>query len=371
MSLGGIDNTLAARIHMSDASLQKILDQLDLEEQSGEQDPDPSSLGFPFRRRGVLVQLRPPFATTPSTYLVFTRSLSASELSFLHGSFVHNDSQCVALLEALNGTTHAVAGRVHRCTHADGMVHEVRVRFQEDIDPQIFCPEAVRHSVLVVDDDPMMIALARHYLEDLNAAVDEAPNGQVAVEKALAQPYDLILMDIGMPVCDGIAATRELRQKGYAGMIVAYTAMNAPDERARCIGAGLDIQVPKPCSAKDFVAVLRTAHSEVARSSLSGDVSMHDLINAFVASLPDRVISLQHALEASDLAGLIGTAAALREGGGSVGYAGIVEAAKVLEGAAKAEESGTPAANGPEEATEVEIKAAELVRQCRIARGVR
>lgn len=153
-------------------------------------------------------------------------------------------------------------------------------------------------------------------------------------------------------------------------MIVAYTAMGAPDERARCLGAGLDIQVPKPCTAKDFVAVLRTAHAEVVRSSLSGDTAMHGLINTFVASLPDRVIALQHSLEVSDAAGLIATATALREGGGSVGFGGIVEAAKLLEGAAKAQESETPAASGPE-ASEVEIKATELVRQCRTARGVR
>ena len=370
MILGDVDSNLAARIRMSDASLYKILDQLDLQERSSDPSPDPSSTGYPFRRRGVLVQLRQPSATTPSTYLVFTRSLSATELSFLHGSFVHNNSQCVALLEALNGATHAMAGRVSRCTHIDGMVHEVRVQFHDNIDPQIFCPEAVRHSVLVVDDDPMMIALARHYLEELNATVDEAPNGKVAIEKALIHPYDLILMDIDMPVCDGVTATKELRHKSYAGLIVAYTSMNAPDERARCLGAGLDIHVPKPCSAKDFVAVLRASHAEIVRSSLSGDPTMHELINAFVASLPDRVIALQQALETSDGAGLISTATALLEGGASVGFSPIAEAARAVEGAAAKQGIGPSPTNGPA-ATEVEIKATELVRQCRMAPGVR
>lgn len=124
MILGGIDNNLAPLIRVSDSSLHKNLHQLDLEELAAEQDPAPSSPSYPFRRRGVLVQLRPSSATTLSTYRVFTGSFSETELSFLHGSFVHNKSQCVALLKALNGATHAVAGRERCCTHIDDRVHE-------------------------------------------------------------------------------------------------------------------------------------------------------------------------------------------------------------------------------------------------------
>jgi len=81
-----------------------------------------------------------------------------------------------------------------------------------------------------------------------------AENGQVAVDKALgdagdgstAGPFDVILMDIQMPVMDGYEATNRIRQAGYRGPIIALTAHAMKEDQQRCLEAGCDAYLSKP-----------------------------------------------------------------------------------------------------------------------------
>jgi CheY-like chemotaxis protein len=116
--------------------------------------------------------------------------------------------------------------------------------------------------VLLVEDDRDVQRLMQQLLQKQHVAADMADNGQVACERARSalsegRPYDLILMDVQMPVMDGLDATRRLRSEGWTGPIVALTAHAMPGDRGKCQAAGCDDYVPKPISRTTLQTVLQ------------------------------------------------------------------------------------------------------------------
>ncbi len=101
--------------------------------------------------------------------------------------------------------------------------------------------------VLLVEDNRFNRQIAKTFLHHAFVEVTEAENGAVAVELAQTQAFDLVLMDIQMPVMDGYAATALLRQQlGLATPIVALTANAIKGEREKCLAAGMDDYLTKP-----------------------------------------------------------------------------------------------------------------------------
>ena len=103
--------------------------------------------------------------------------------------------------------------------------------------------------ILVVDDNPMNQKVARMLLEAVGARVETAANGVEALEAAMAARFDLILMDVQMPVMDGVTATRRIR--GLSGEhgrvpIIALTANVLPNQRRDYVAAGMDDVAEKP-----------------------------------------------------------------------------------------------------------------------------
>jgi PAS domain S-box-containing protein len=111
--------------------------------------------------------------------------------------------------------------------------------------------------VLVVEDNPTNRLIATRMLAELGAQAVTAENGAEGVERACAEPFDLIFMDIQMPVMDGIAATREIRAlSGPAGRtpILAVTANVLPRQVEAYLQAGMDGCVAKPVSPAALMA---------------------------------------------------------------------------------------------------------------------
>ena len=112
--------------------------------------------------------------------------------------------------------------------------------------------------VLLAEDNAFNRLLARAVLERVELAVTEAENGEQAVAHARAQPFDLVLMDVQMPVLNGLEATRRLRAElGLATPVIALTANVVEGERERCLDAGMDDFLGKPF---DEAALLHAVH---------------------------------------------------------------------------------------------------------------
>jgi PAS domain S-box-containing protein len=113
--------------------------------------------------------------------------------------------------------------------------------------------------VLVAEDHALNQVVIRHLLQRFGATAIIAEDGQKALEAFQAEgPFDLVLMDVQMPVMDGLEATQRLRELpgGEDTWIIAITANVTPEDRARCFEAGMDDFIPKPIEASEFAALL-------------------------------------------------------------------------------------------------------------------
>ena len=117
-------------------------------------------------------------------------------------------------------------------------------------------PRAVPSSVkiLVVDDNNINLRLATGMLAKLGLAADAATNGQEAVDKVREGGYDVVLMDMQMPVMDGIEATRHIRNLDLPVQpsIIAVTANAFDSDREHCLEVGMDDFIAKPFSLDDL-----------------------------------------------------------------------------------------------------------------------
>jgi signal transduction histidine kinase/CheY-like chemotaxis protein len=117
----------------------------------------------------------------------------------------------------------------------------------------------LRGRILLAEDSADNQRLIRRILERTGAEVEVVADGHQALVRALeahrdGEPYDLILMDLQMPVLDGYAATRSLRKAGYAGPIVALTAHALAQDRADAVDVGCDDYLTKPIRRQELIA---------------------------------------------------------------------------------------------------------------------
>jgi len=82
-------------------------------------------------------------------------------------------------------------------------------------------------------------------------------NGRDAVEKILEGSFDLVLMDMQMPILNGFEAVSQLREKGVGIPIIALTAYAMADDRAKCVHAGCDDYLSKPIQQEDMSKMLK------------------------------------------------------------------------------------------------------------------
>lgn len=118
--------------------------------------------------------------------------------------------------------------------------------------------------VLVVDDHPVNREVARIMLEAFGCDVVEVCDGQDAIDAVAGQPFDLVLMDVRMPLMDGLEATRRIRAlpgPEHDIAVVAMTADAMPEDVARCLASGMNAHMAKPINQAGLLAMVNRALS--------------------------------------------------------------------------------------------------------------
>jgi two-component system, sensor histidine kinase and response regulator len=220
--------------------------------------------------------------------------------------------------------------------------------------------------VLVVEDNPVNQKVAQKFLERLGCTVCVVADGKEAVDATARARFDLILMDMQMPVMDGIEATRAIRAAESGGArtpIVALTANVLAGQFQSCLDAGMDDVLAKPLEAprlrevlerfglrgpagmaavaplEDTGPSLAPAPLDIARlASLAGDDTafMREILATFRASAAAALAEMQRALPALDRDRLRRSAHKLRGASENIGAARLRDLAALIESEAPA-----------------------------------
>ncbi|CAN5598711.1 hypothetical protein BH09VER1_BH09VER1_20380 [soil metagenome] len=112
--------------------------------------------------------------------------------------------------------------------------------------------------ILVAEDNAVNQQMAVECLRSLHQECRVVDDGRAAVEASAKTAYDVIFMDVHMPVMDGLEATRQIRKlpKGNRPYIAALTAYALPGDKARCLEAGMNDYIAKPCRAQNLARIL-------------------------------------------------------------------------------------------------------------------
>ena len=215
--------------------------------------------------------------------------------------------------------------------------------------------------ILVVEDNRVNQFLVRRMLEGRGHRVVTAENGLEALKIVKIQSFDIILMDVQMPVMDGITATAEIRAsesvEGRRTPIVALTAHVMKADREMLIKAGMDDYIAKPINSQNFYLVIEkntvgdkdlSEKTELTSSPLildeaevferlGGDMDLFkELVNMFIAGLEDKLGNLERLLNHSDWSDLASSAHTLKGSSANLSAKAFSNKALELEKAAGA-----------------------------------
>jgi CheY-like chemotaxis protein len=243
--------------------------------------------------------------------------------------------------------------------------------------------------ILLAEDDATNQKVALHILKKFGYRADAAGNGQEVLEALEKEPYDIVLMDIQMPVMDGYEATRRIRELELKAQQVKFNETNSEDlsgseirfskrsgripivamtahamkgDREKCIAAGMDDYTTKPINPEELLEKIEkwthveknasNAEAEIQKEPVPSEISedsqpldfekaleraMGDkdflkmLLGGFIQELPDQIESLKVAVACADTVALMEQAHKLKGAAANLSAYGVSSAAKSLE----------------------------------------
>ncbi|TFY99276.1 PAS domain-containing hybrid sensor histidine kinase/response regulator [Ramlibacter henchirensis] len=271
----------------------------------------------------------------------------------------------------LTGSSRPGAGTTMVFSFATGALDGLRMLDRSQLATGAAAPKASRRRwkipparVLVVDDGAENRELVSLVLAEQGLWVEEAEHGQAALEKLAAASFDLVLMDMQMPVMDGYAATRELRRRGARVPIVALTAHAMKGSEQKVLEAGCTAYLTKPIdidaliqqvahllggAPEDVAAGLATQVAQEAqapaepddapariRSRFADNAKLAPIVARFAGRLSEQLGHARDAAEQGDLAEVERLAHWLAGAAGTVGYDEFTPPARELEAASRA-----------------------------------
>jgi CheY-like chemotaxis protein len=196
--------------------------------------------------------------------------------------------------------------------------------------------------ILIAEDSEDNLFLIKAYLKGSGCEVDEARNGQEAVDKVLAGNFDLVLMDLQMPVMDGFQATGRIRDwekenKRPPLPILALTAHALAEYGPRTVQAGCTAHLTKPISKATLLEAIATysASSQIEAIRVQGNPELREVMPGFLESRRRDLEAMRAALQDANLDAIRVLGHNMKGCGGGYGLPEITDLGASLEEAAQ------------------------------------
>lgn len=196
--------------------------------------------------------------------------------------------------------------------------------------------------ILVVEDNDLNRKIVSQMLLNYGFQVAEAVNGLECLKIMQDHDFDLILMDMQMPVMDGYEATRFIRDLGYQESIpiIAMTAHALTGDREKCLAAGCTSYIAKPFKTDELIQEIcrhlsKSTHQPVKPQSALHQHLMEQLMPEFLEQLDDLILQLEQALQQQDTDQIASLSHDVKGTAGMYGYMSIAHTASQVEQAAR------------------------------------
>lgn len=201
--------------------------------------------------------------------------------------------------------------------------------------------------ILAAEDTPSLRALLQLCLARAGYEVDFAEDGRDALDRFVSRRYDLVVLDIQMPVMDGLEAIRHIRewekQQGRAPVpVLALTANTESADLRKCVEAGCTATLRKPFGREELLtAVARGLAAESAAPSPGGEITVEadpefaDLIPRFLEHCRSDAAAMRQALDRREYAVIIAASHRIVGAGASYGFQPLSDESRLIEEAAK------------------------------------
>ncbi|MCL4222359.1 MAG: Hpt domain-containing protein [Phycisphaerales bacterium] len=312
VSSAGRLNTLGAQGRGLDA----LLDELD-KANEGRTSTNRTHVRWPFRHVSIQALLTQPDGGEVRLSLA-CRNLSVGGMSVLHNSFLHPGTVVVVdLPRATHGVT-KTRGRIVRCAHVRGTIHEIGIKFDDLINLREFKqsdpfeaalafenvrPQDLTGTILHIDPSQIDRQIVRHALRDSALSI----RGCESVDEALPfieRGCDLILCEFNLVTQDAPTLALSLRADGYLQPIIVVSGNRSPAAMEMIRRSPIDVFLDKPVNSVQLLSAIAeflapdSRRQEQKPADMPGDLK--DLAQAFASTLGDAADRLEQCMQAHD-----------------------------------------------------------------------
>jgi len=332
-------------LRISERELAEIVQQMQEGSPENAQNSGRQHTRFDFLQQVVIFEIEHPGGNRVEIP-VASVNLSRQGIGLVHSSYVHPGSRCTIKIRQEGKRPLNIPGEVIRCSYRSGRIHEVGVRFDEEIDTRAILslnsmseswsrenvdPSLLSGRVLVVDDDDLICRLVEGLLKSTSLQVQTATTTDEGMEKIAG--CDLILCDFFLDKETGDTLVERLRREGYTTPVIMMTSETSPEIRARIVDCGATSFISKPFNRDTLMRafaefLLGSGTADPLESTLGEEDGRRELIPAFRESLERSAAELEESIQADDRERIELVCKKVQDGAASLGFEGLCQMAR-------------------------------------------